>query len=99
MTPSGDQLSGVLRTVLAAAAGWAAAKGYGDAATDTTIAGAVGVIIVAGWSLYTNRRAKVVAVPSTGPAVATTASIAGPIVQTITGPAIADHTAAPVPAK
>ena len=57
---SGDQIGGIVRALLAAAGGWAIGKGYIDSATATTISGAIVTIVVAGWSYYTNRPAKIV---------------------------------------
>lgn len=86
MFGTSDQFGGIIRTLLAAAATAVAAKGFGDAATDQTIAGAVGVIIIALWSWYSNRPAKVVANPGTGPAVATHIDSTGtPMVLTTEG--------------
>lgn len=52
---TGEQIWGVVRTILAAAGGFIVAKGYIDSATLNTILGGVGTIFIAGWSLYSNR--------------------------------------------
>ena len=52
---NGEQIGGIVRTVLAAAGGYFAAKGYLDAATWQTIAGAVATVIVAVWSVKSKK--------------------------------------------
>jgi len=52
---TGEQIGGIVRTVLAAAGGYLAAKGYLDAATWQTIAGAVATVIVAVWSVKSKK--------------------------------------------
>ena len=47
---SGEQVWGVVRTVLAAVGGYFAMKGYIDEATINTVLGGVGVAFVAVWS-------------------------------------------------
>lgn len=47
---TGEQIGGLVRTVLAAAGGYFATKGYFDAATWQVIAGAVATVVVAVWS-------------------------------------------------
>lgn len=51
-----DQIAGVVRALLAAAAGYFIGQGY-DAALVNEIAGAVGVIAIAGWSIWSKRTA------------------------------------------
>ncbi len=52
-----EKIWGVVRTVLAAlAGGWAAKKGI-DAATFQGILGAIGVLFVAGWSVFSKKSA------------------------------------------
>lgn len=52
-----DKIWGVVRTVLAALGGaWAAKKGI-DAETFQAILGAVGVLFVAGWSIFSKKAA------------------------------------------
>ena len=51
---NGEQVGGILRTLLAAAGGYIAAKGWLDAATYTAVSGAVVTIFVALWSYKTN---------------------------------------------
>ena len=55
MTMTADQVWGIIRTVLAAAAGWAAGQGYIDNETSMTIIGALGTIFVAGWSWWVKK--------------------------------------------
>ena len=52
---SGEQIAGIVRTILAAGGGYLAAKGYLDAATWQTIAGAVATVIVAVWSVKSKK--------------------------------------------
>jgi len=54
---SGEQIWGIVRTILAAAAGWGAAKGYIDNETAMTIVGAIGTIFIAVWS-WRSKQAK-----------------------------------------
>jgi hypothetical protein len=53
MTP--EQIWGIIRTILAAVAGWAAGKGYVDNETATTVIGAAGTIFVAVWSFVSKK--------------------------------------------
>lgn len=52
---SAEQIWGIVRTILAAVAGWAAAKGYIDNETAMTIIGALGTIFVASWSWWSKK--------------------------------------------
>ncbi len=52
---NGEQVWGVVRTVLAAVGGWATAKGYVSNELLTAILGGVGTIFVAGWSAWSNK--------------------------------------------
>lgn len=47
---SGEQIGGIVRTILATLGGIAAAKGYLDSATWQVIAGAAASVVVAVWS-------------------------------------------------
>lgn len=51
-----EQIWGIIRTILAAGAGYLSAKGVIDAGAADTIIGAVGTIFVAGWSIYAKRK-------------------------------------------
>lgn len=51
-----DQIGGIVRALLAGASGYLIGKGY-DAAIVNEIAGAVGIIIVSGWSLWAKKAA------------------------------------------
>lgn len=53
-----DQIGGFVRTGSAALIGYLTAKGY-DAGVVTQVVGALGVLVVAGWSAWTNRPAKI----------------------------------------
>jgi energy-converting hydrogenase Eha subunit C len=52
---TGEQIWGVVRTVLAAGGGYIVAKGYIDNATMTSLIGAVGTIFIAGWSIWAKK--------------------------------------------
>lgn len=47
---TGEQIWGVIRTILAAAGGWAVGKGYIDNDLLTAILGGGGTIFIAVWS-------------------------------------------------
>ena len=51
-----DQIWGIVRTILAAAGGYAVAKGYIDNATLTAVLGALGTLFVAGWSVISKTK-------------------------------------------
>ena len=48
---TGEQIWGVIRTILAAVGGWVVAKGYISNELLTAILGGVGTIFVAAWSV------------------------------------------------
>lgn len=50
-----QEIWGVIRTILAAIAGWAAGQGYVDNETAMAIIGALGTIFVAVWSIRAKR--------------------------------------------
>jgi hypothetical protein len=50
-----DQVFGVIRTVVAAVAGFLAGKGYLDASMVEGVAGAVATIAVAAWSVIAKK--------------------------------------------
>jgi hypothetical protein len=52
---TGDQIWGIVRTILAAGGGYVVAKGYIDNATMTSIIGAVGTLFIAGWSVWSKK--------------------------------------------
>ena len=54
---NGEQVAGIVRTLLAAASGFVVAKGWFDAATYNAVAGAIGTLIVAGWSFASKKPA------------------------------------------
>lgn len=51
-----DQVWGIVRTVLAAGGGYVVAKGWLDAAALESIIGALGVLFVTGWSVWSKRK-------------------------------------------
>ncbi|UXO94009.1 hypothetical protein Pan4_22 [Pseudanabaena phage Pan4] len=51
-----EQVGGIVRAVLAGVSGYLIGKGY-DAALINEIAGAVGIVIVSGWSLWAKKSA------------------------------------------
>ena len=53
-----DQFGGIVRALLSAASGYFVGTGVVDASTAATIAGALGTLAVAVWSIWTNRPAK-----------------------------------------
>lgn len=55
-----DQIGGIVRAILAAVAGYFVGKGVVDQGTATTIVGAIGTLVVAVWSVVTNRSGKVI---------------------------------------
>ena len=55
---NGEQVWGIVRTILAAAGGWAAAKGYVDDASLQAILGGLGTVFVAVWSVIAKRQPK-----------------------------------------
>lgn len=48
---TGEQVWGVIRTILAAGTGWVATQGWVDGETYTALIGALGTIFVAVWSI------------------------------------------------
>lgn len=52
---TGDQIWGIVRTILAAGGGYVVAKGYLDNATMTSIIGAIGTLFIAGWSVWSKK--------------------------------------------
>ncbi len=60
MTPSGDQLTGALRTILAAAGGYAVAKGWIDAGTATTLAGGIAILLTFVWSYISHSQTSMI---------------------------------------
>lgn len=64
-----DQIYGLIRTILASLGGLAVGKGWLDASTVTTLAGAGATIIVAIWSAWANRKSGLVASVSKMPEV------------------------------
>ncbi len=51
-----EQVGGLIRTAAAYGCGILTAKGYIDAATATTLAGAVGTVGVAAWSWWSKKK-------------------------------------------
>lgn len=54
-----DQFGGIVRALLAAAAGYFVGKGVIDADTAATVTGALATLAITAWSIWTNRPAKV----------------------------------------
>ncbi len=52
---TGEQIWGIVRTILAAGGGYIVAKGYLDNATVTSIIGAIGTLFIAGWSVWSKK--------------------------------------------
>lgn len=53
----GNQVWGIVRTLLAAGAGYFVAKGYVDSDTVNTVIGGAGTIFVAVWSVMSKKKA------------------------------------------
>mgnify|MGYP000092956581 CR=1 FL=1 len=53
---TGEQIWGLIRTVLAAAGGWVVAKGYITSELLTAILGGVGTIFIGVWSWWSNKK-------------------------------------------
>jgi hypothetical protein len=51
-----EQLGGIVRALLAGVSGYLIGKGW-DAALVNEIAGAVGILVVSGWSLWSKKKA------------------------------------------
>ena len=49
-----EQVAGIVRAILAAAAGWLVNKGYISSSLAATLVGLGGVVIVAIWSYYSH---------------------------------------------
>ena len=60
---NGEQVGGLLRLVIVGLSGWAIAKGYGDAALWTSIAGGAAIVGAGVWSLFTNKPGTVIPTP------------------------------------
>ena len=54
---SGEQIWGLVRTVLAAGGGWAVAKGYVTDELLTAVLGGVGTIFMGAWSFWAKKPA------------------------------------------
>ena len=52
---TGDQVWGVVRTILAAIGGWAVSKGYVTSDLLTALLGGGGTIFVALWSVFSKK--------------------------------------------
>ena len=52
---TGEQVWGIVRTILAACGGYVVAKGYVDNATFQSILGGVGTVFVAVWSYWSKK--------------------------------------------
>ena len=58
-----DQITGIIRAILAAGGGLLVQRGYVDNQTMTTIIGALITIGAAAWSVHNNRTGKVIGAP------------------------------------
>ena len=52
---SGEQIWGIVRTIMAAGGGWAVANGYISNELLTAVLGGLGTIFVAAWSTWSNK--------------------------------------------
>lgn len=52
---TGEQIWGIVRTILAAGGGYIVAKGYVDNSTMSSIIGAIGTLFIAGWSVWSKK--------------------------------------------
>lgn len=52
-----EEIWGVIRTILSFGSGYIAATGIIDATTYNSVIGALGVLFVAGWSIFAKRKA------------------------------------------
>jgi hypothetical protein len=52
-----QEISGIVRALVAAAGGWLVGQGIVDSETMMTVGGAVTTIVVAFWSIYSKRKA------------------------------------------
>lgn len=52
----GEQIWGIVRTILAAVGGWAVGKGYLDNDLLTAILGGGGTLFVAAWSFFSKKK-------------------------------------------
>lgn len=52
------ELGGIVRTLASAAFGYLAGKGYFDSETAQALAGAIGTVFVAVWSVLAKRKAE-----------------------------------------
>ena len=58
-----DQITGIIRAILAAGGGLLVQRGYVDNQTMTTIIGALITLGAAAWSVHNNRTGKVIGAP------------------------------------
>ena len=58
-----DQITGIIRAILAAVGGLMVQRGYVDQQTLTTIIGAIMTLAAAGWSIHNNQTGKVIGSP------------------------------------
>ena len=59
-----DQITGIIRAILAAVGGLMVQRGYVDQQTLTTIIGAVLTLAAAAWSIHNNQTGKVIGAPN-----------------------------------
>jgi hypothetical protein len=53
---TGEQVAGIVRTLLAAAGGWVISSGIFSASDWTAIVGAAGIVVAAGWSYFSKKK-------------------------------------------
>ncbi len=58
-----DQMTGIIRAILAAVGGLLVQRGYVDQQTLTTIIGAIMTLAAAAWSVHNNQTGKVIGGP------------------------------------
>jgi peptidoglycan hydrolase-like protein with peptidoglycan-binding domain len=63
-TLTSDQITGVVRAILAAVFGYITGKGWIDTNTAATVSGAVLTLLTAAWSIYSNRPKTIVPIAS-----------------------------------
>ena len=52
---TGEQVWGIVRTILAAVGGWVVAKGYVSNELLTAVLGGIGTIFIAVWSFFSKK--------------------------------------------
>lgn len=55
-----DQVGGIVRAIVSAVGGYFIGKGLADAATVTAVAGALATLVMAVWSIVSNKAGKTI---------------------------------------